>query len=72
MSSEKRCRSIAKGLRNRNASASLCRVELIVDLAARANEVLDSEDIEEANAWLAGRVRAIWCEGREVVGVELI
>lgn len=48
------------------------RVELIVDLASRAEEVLDSEDVKEANAWLAGRVRAIWCEGREVVGVELV
>jgi len=32
---------------------------------------LDHPDPAEANAWLARRIEAIWCLGREVVSVEL-
>jgi len=45
---------------------------LLADLAANIGTVLDMADVAEANAWLAKRVRAIWCEGRRVVRVELV
>lgn len=48
------------------------RVRQLVEYASDVERWLDSDDIEEANAWLEKRVRAVWCEGREVVKVELI
>lgn len=48
------------------------RARRLAELASDITLVLDSEDVKEANAWLARRVRTVWCEGREVVGVELV
>jgi len=47
------------------------RREQLRSLATDVELILDSPQIEEANAWLSKRIRAIWCEGREVKRVEL-
>ena len=48
------------------------RAARLAELASDTTLVLDSEDVQEANAWLSRRIKAIWCEGREVVGMELV
>ena len=48
------------------------RARRLAELASDITLVLDSEDVKEANAWLAQRVKAVWCEGNEVVEVELV
>jgi len=48
------------------------RARQLAEYATDVERWLDSGDIEEANAWLARRIRAIWCEGKEVVRVELV
>jgi hypothetical protein len=45
--------------------------EQLRELATDITLVLDSPDIEEANVWLSGRIRAIWCEGGKLREVEL-
>lgn len=48
------------------------RARRLMDYATDVERWLDAEDAEEANAWLAQRVRAVWCEGRGVVTIELV
>ena len=48
------------------------RAARLTELASDITPSLDSEDVKEANAWLAQRIKAIWCEGNEVVEVELV
>jgi len=48
------------------------RMEQLRTLATDIEAVLDHPDPREVNAWLAKRIRAIWCEGREVKRVELL
>jgi len=47
------------------------RARQLAELATDVERWLDHPDPAEANAWLARRIEAIWCLGREVVSVEL-
>jgi len=47
------------------------RARQLAELASDVEKWLDHPDPAEANAWLARRIEAIWCLGREVVSVEL-
>jgi len=42
------------------------------ELATDISPILDSPDIEEANAWLSKRIKTIWCEGNKVKHVEFL
>jgi len=47
------------------------RREQLRSLATDIESILDSSQIQEANAWLSKRIAGIWCDGREVKRVEL-
>lgn len=47
------------------------RARQLRELATDIAPILDSPDIEEANAWLSKRIKAVWCQGNKVEQVEL-
>jgi len=47
------------------------RSRQLAELAGDVGMWLDYPDLAEANAWLSRKIKAIWCQGREVVRVEL-
>ena len=47
------------------------RASQLAELASDVEKWLDHPDLAEANAWLSRRIAGIWCQGREVIRVEL-
>jgi site-specific DNA recombinase len=48
------------------------RARYLGEFAEGIGTVLGSSDVEEANAWLAKRIRAVWCEENRAIEVELV
>jgi DNA invertase Pin-like site-specific DNA recombinase len=47
------------------------RARRLMEYARDLKKVLDDSDVDEVNAWLSKRIRAIWCRGKEVIEVEV-